>query len=50
MMSAMHRACLRVFPPVAAMLMVSLAARPVHAQDAPPRIGPLVVGAGVSVK
>ena len=43
MMSAMHRVRLRVFPPVLAMLMVSLAARPVHAQDAPPRIGPFVV-------
>jgi len=34
---------MRVFTPVLAMLMVSLAARPVHAQDAPPRIGPFVV-------
>ena len=39
----MHRARMRVFTPVLAMLMVSLAARPVHAQDAPPRIGPFVV-------
>jgi len=34
---------MRVFTPVLAMLMVSLAARPVHAQEAPPRIGPFVV-------
>ncbi len=39
----MHRARMRVFTPVLAMLMVSLAARPVHAQEAPPRIGPFVV-------
>ena len=43
MMSAMPSVRMRVFVTLLVMLMVSLAARPVHAQDPLPPIGPFVI-------